>query len=305
MFAFGCSITMPEVYEACAGQGVTLGSESDSIVFANSAAGSIYRSYNLILEQAAPLEGLEALVLLHQDARIVDRRFTARARDALTDPNVAVVGCVGSIGAGSIAWWEGAATWETFATAYGGWGGGESPAVADDGRHVPAAPLGEVHSVDGFVMVLAPWAVRHLKFDESLNPLVFGFDFDFCHQARAAGRKVVAADLGVVHERPELELVSDEDVWTEAYLELAEKWDGRIPARLVPESERERARRAEAEAGAAKLAAMGKMLQSYARADELEADFRRFTDTRSWRVTEPLRQLNAHRRRLRAADGGR
>ena len=41
-------------------------------------------------------------------------------------------------------------------------------------------------------MVLSPWAVRELRFDESLGKL-HGYDFDICMQARAAGKKVVDA----------------------------------------------------------------------------------------------------------------
>ena len=45
-------------------------------------------------------------------------------------------------------------------------------------------------------MVLSPWAVRELRFDESLGKL-HGYDFDICMQARAAGKKVVTADFRV------------------------------------------------------------------------------------------------------------
>ena len=47
---------------------------------------------------------------------------------------------------------------------------------------------GEVDSIDGFVMVLSLWAVRNLRFDESLGKL-HGYDFDICMQAKAATRR--------------------------------------------------------------------------------------------------------------------
>ena len=56
------------------------------------------------------------------------------------------------------------------------------------------AKTGEVDAIDGFVMAVSPWAVRNLRFDESLGK-IHGYDFDFCAQARAAGHKVVTADL--------------------------------------------------------------------------------------------------------------
>ena len=44
-------------------------------------------------------------------------------------------------------------------------------------------------------------------------------------QIRAAGRKLLVADLHVVHHRS-LELIADLDVWVEAHIRVAEKWDG-------------------------------------------------------------------------------
>ena len=69
-------------------------------------------------------------------------------------------------------------------------GGGEVP-WPDDGGRPPCAPIGEVDSVYGLLLALSPWAVRNLRFDESLGPR-YGHDFDLCAQARAAGRKVRA-----------------------------------------------------------------------------------------------------------------
>ena len=59
-------------------------------MLANAAAGSIFRSYNLILDAAAAREDLEALVLVHQDAELADPDFCAKLRRALADPDVGV-----------------------------------------------------------------------------------------------------------------------------------------------------------------------------------------------------------------------
>jgi hypothetical protein len=86
MIAFGCSITAPKIYERCAKPGIELAAEPDSQVFAHAAAGPIARAYNLVLERAATLDDLEAVVLLHQDAEIVDPDFCPKLRRALSDP---------------------------------------------------------------------------------------------------------------------------------------------------------------------------------------------------------------------------
>jgi hypothetical protein len=298
MIAFGCSITSPETYERCAGRGIELAKEADSEVFAYQAAGSIFRSYNLLMDKAAELDGLEALVLAHQDAEIVDADFCSKLRRALSDPDVGVVGCVGAVGVRSIAWWEGSVTWASFTHRYGELGGGELPALSWKRDEMPPyAHTGEVDTVDGFVLVLSPWVVRNVRFDESLGQL-HGYDFDFCLQVRAAGKKVVTADFRVVHHHS-LDLVSDPETWVEAHQRVAEKWDGKMPH--VGEAGgdwKQRARRAEAEAAVARTQAVAAMLQAEARATQLQRDLDEATDSISWRITAPLRKANALRRRM-------
>jgi hypothetical protein len=293
MIAFGCSIMSPDVYERFAGAGVRRVAEADSALFPYSAAGSIFRTYNLILERAAALDDLEALVLLHQDAEIVDPDFCAKLRAVLRDPEVGVIGCVGAIGARSIGWWEAAVTWGAFVERYAEASGARAPALNwNDGLLPPSARSGEVDVVDGFLLALSPWTVRNMRFDESLGTLVHGHDVDLCLQVRAAGRKVMVADLDVRHHHS-LILVADPETWMESHTALAEKWD---PG---DEDWKRRARRAEAEAGVARLQGASKLLQAYARAEEHGRELARVTETTSWRITEPLRRLNARRRALR------
>lgn len=180
MIAFASSITSPELYSRYAERGFRLAAEADSKLLSRSAAGSIFRSYNLIIDQAAGLDDLEALVLVHQDAEIVDPDFCQKLRRALRNPDVGLVGCVGAVGVRSIAWWEGSATWGSFSHRYRELGGGEFPAFSWDSDHLPPfARTGEVDMVDGFVLGLAPWTVRNIRFDESLGSALHGYDFNF------------------------------------------------------------------------------------------------------------------------------
>src|SRR3954447_10635011 len=78
MIAFACSVTDVPMYDRAAGPGIELAKEPDSVVLARAAAGSIFRSYNLILDDAAKLEDLEALVLVHQDAELTQADTCAR-----------------------------------------------------------------------------------------------------------------------------------------------------------------------------------------------------------------------------------
>ncbi len=299
MIAFGSSITVPEVYERCAGRGIRRAAEPDSVVFANAAAGSIPRSYNLILEKAAEHRDLEAVVLLHQDAEIVDADFGKKLRGALADPDVAVVGCAGARGVRGIAWWEGSLTAGSYVYHYGESGGGELRPYSWNGAE-PSARAGEVDTVDGVMLGLSPWAVRNVRFDESLG-VRHGYDFDYCLQVRGAGRKAVAEDIELVHHHA-LVLVPDPEPWMEAHMRVAEKWDGRIPGVEASEEDwKARARRAEGEAAAARLLAASKLLLADAGAKEHESRLRELTNSMSWRITEPLRRLRALRR---PRDGG-
>ena len=300
MIVFACSITDPELYRRCAEPGIRLAAEPESEVIANAAAGSIFRSYNLIMDSVAGREDLEALVLLHQDAELASPDFCMTVREALRDPEVGVVGCVGAVGVRSIAWWEGSVTWASFTHRYHEHGGGELPSLSWKADELPAfAHTGEVETVDGFVLVLSPWVVRNVRFDESLGSL-HGYDFDLCMQVRAAGRKVLTADFRVVHHHS-LKLVSNRETWLAAHMRIAEKWNGRVAGTAPNGGDwRERALRAEAEAALARTEAVAAKLDADAARQRAERELAEVTASTSWRITAPLRSLNAARKARRA-----
>jgi hypothetical protein len=297
VIAFGASIQGAEAYRRYAEPGIAAAVEPDSQVYAFAAVEPLARTYNLVLDAAAVRDDLEALALVHSHTEISDPRFCAKVRGALSDPDVAVVGCAGARGVSGIAWWEGQVTAGALVQRYEEFGGGELPAYSWARRDRPPA---EVESVDGQLLVLSPWAVRNLRFDEGLM-LNYGFDLDLCLQARAAGRRVVVADIGAVYHRS-VELVSDLDVWIAAHVQVAEKWDGTLrgPVDGDPGWKR-RARRAEADREAQRAIAFSTSLKLDARVLELERQLDEKTSSLSWRLTAPLRALNRWRR---GANGG-
>jgi hypothetical protein len=300
MIVFASSVTSRDVYDACAAPGIANASEPDSRSMARDARGSIFTSYNAILDEATAIEGLEALVLVHQDAEITDPRFCVKLRAALADPEVGVVGCVGSIGVRSIAWWEGSVTWASFIHRYTEFGGGDVQSLTWNERTKPPyAKLGEVDTVDGFVLGLSPWVVRNVRFDESLGQLLHGYDFDFCLQVRAADRKVVTADFKVIHNHS-LELASDLEHWSQAHIAIAEKWDGMIPGvGSGASSWRQRARRGEAEAAATRAMSLSTQMKIEARAAEHRRELSVMTGSVGWKLTAPLRLASRYLGRRR------
>ena len=292
MIAFGCAITEADLYERYAAVGIELVREPDSEILSYGSAGSIFRNYNMLIDMVAERDDIEALVLLHQDAEIVDPDFCAKVREALADPEVALVGCAGAIGVRSIAWWEGAVTWANFTHQYESEGHMDDiPALTWNEDEVPSfAHTGEVDTIDGFVMALSPWALRNLRFDETLGQL-HGYDFDFCCQARAAGKKVVTADFRVIHHHS-LDMIQGVDGWVEAHIKVAEKWDGKLPdVGQGPGDWRQRARRAEAELAATRMVGFAAEHVWSARVEALRAELRDTKSSTSWRLTRPLRRL--------------
>jgi hypothetical protein len=314
VIAFGCAVTDPNVYERHARPGIELAREPDSVVLAQGTTGgtvsSIFRNYNLLLDSARELEGLEALVIVHQDAEIVDSDACAKIRDALADDDVGLVGCAGAIGVRSIAWWEGSVTWSAFTHRYEEYGGGEVPSLSWNGDEAPSyAQLGEVDSVDGFVLAFSPRALRELRFDESLGRF-HGYDYDICMQARAAGMKVVTADIRTIHHHS-LELISDVEAWIDAHMRLAEKWGARFGDDGAGSDDwAQRARRAEAEAaaerllhGRERLVAQAIQARDAGRIADLESHLAGVEKTVSWRITAPIRAIAAAVRRRQDGAG--
>ena len=290
MIAFGSSITKPDVSAQCAELGISRAAEPDSEVYPMPAIGSIFESYNAVLEHFASRPDLEALVLVHQDAEIVDADFCSIVRRVLQDPDVGVVGCVGAVGVRSIAWWEASVTCASFINRYDEHGGGDLPSFSWAWSDAPAyARMGEVETIDGFVMVLSPWVVRNIRFDEQLGTF-HGYDLDLCLQVRQAGRKVMTADFRAIHHR-QLEMVPDPEQWIDAHVRLADKWDGSMGIGAGAGSWRDRALRAEADTDAALLLAHMNSLESDARVQELERALNETRTSASWRLTAPFRRL--------------
>jgi GT2 family glycosyltransferase len=290
VIAFGVAVTEPTIYDRCAGPGIRRAAEPDSLVFADQGVGSLFRNYNRILEQARAQDDLEALVLAHQDVEIVEPDFAARVRAALSDPDVAIVGCVGAVGVRQPAWWKGTVSWAAFSHHYEEFGGGEFDSLSWRPEAGPShlAP-GEVDAIDGLVMVLSPWAVRELCFDESLGQF-HGYDFDICMQARTAGKKVVTADFRVIHHHS-LQLISDPEEWIAAYIRLAEKWADHLPE---PSGDsKQRALRAEAEAACAEILGRTQWLRARAMRAQVDRARQELKGTRD--------ELKATREALRLA----
>ena len=184
MLAFAVCVGSEEKYRLYAQQGIEFAAEPDSVVAEVTTDRSIFEAYNEVLDALADADGLEALVLLHEDAEIIDAEFCAKVRRRLADPSVAVVGVIGGREVPGLAWWKGEQHGRVIET--------RGPIDRGGGLH-------DVDAVDGLMLVLSPWAVRELRFDTDNFTGFHGYDADICFQARAAGKRVVVDEIALIH----------------------------------------------------------------------------------------------------------
>ena len=172
MLAYGVCIGSRERYEALAAPRLR---DLGGVVIEADDQRSICSAYNAILDAVADEPDIEGLVLLHEDVTIESAAFIAAIRAELADPDVAVVGAIGALRPSSLRWWQGEGRGRVR----------DSTGLVDfgGGRH-------DVDVLDGLCLVLSPWAIAHLRFDESAFDGFHGYDSDICLQARAAGKRV-------------------------------------------------------------------------------------------------------------------
>jgi hypothetical protein len=208
VIAFAACVASPEKFAAFAAPGLRRVMEPDSALAELTTDTSIHEAYNEALEYFAGIEGLEALVLLHEDTELLDADFCDRVREAFADPAVAMVGAIGARGVQGLAWWEGSMAGRVVET-----------------RGVVSGPLDppDVDALDGLLLVLSPWAVANMRCDTTTFSGFHAYDVDLCFQARDAGKRVTVAELNAIHHTKGG--FGDADAWLRADAAFRAKWD--------------------------------------------------------------------------------
>jgi hypothetical protein len=209
VIAFGTAVTDGAAYATMALPGIERAAEADSLVLTREGHGSIQRACNELLEEAAERSDLEALILLHQDLELRDDTLLARLRPLLADPRVGLLGLAGGRGLRSLAWWES----DLYGAAY----------VPAQSTRFSRGSF-EVDVVDGVLLVLAPWAVRMLRFDEAFAADFHGYDVDIALQVRSVGGRVIATDVEYFHHWLK-DPAEDRASWVRNAVRLQRKWD--------------------------------------------------------------------------------
>lgn len=228
MIAFGVAIADEDKYRRFALPGIERVRRPDAPLLEVRGRTCLFRAYNELLDQAAADPRVEAIALVHEDTEIRDERFEEKVRWALHDPDVAIVGTIGSVGIQGIDWWVHS------------YGVGSSILEPIDPEILFETPLiqgseisgsgssGEVDMVDGYLLVLSRWAIRELRFDDrEVGPGFHGYDADLCFQARERGRKVFAAEMAVAHHRNSVSPSPYREDWLRAQVAFRRKWERR------------------------------------------------------------------------------
>lgn len=185
MIFYGVCIGSDEKYRRCAVPGLEFIGGLDRTMESRD-NDSIFTAYNRMLDEVRGDPDLEALVLLHEDLELRDSEFEAKLRSALDEPDVAVAGAIGGRGVRGVRWSRADQTFGRMPDAYYG--------DNDYGRGSH-----DVDIVDGCILVLSPWAVRNLRFDQERFHGFHAYDADFCMQARAEGKLVVTFEFDAFH----------------------------------------------------------------------------------------------------------
>ncbi|NLT07361.1 MAG: hypothetical protein GXY03_13780 [Solirubrobacterales bacterium] len=208
MIVFGTAVSDRDVYERVALPGIRRAAESDALIWDYEGYDSLQRPCNEMLDAARELDGLEALVLLHQDLELTDGSLPPRVRALLADRRV---GVVGSFGARAVPLHR----WTESTDLYG------VASVTGGERRFGPTPA-DVEVVDGSLLVLAPWVVDAVRFDESLAADFHGYDVDLCRRVLALGGRVVCDDIPYRHQMSPRD---DRQAVRRAGVRLAERWD--------------------------------------------------------------------------------
>lgn len=184
MLAYGICIGSEDTYQTVARPSLRAYAAPDAPVAECRDSTSIFSAYNQILNAFAGQQDLEGLVLLHEDVELRDSAFETKILAALSDASVAVLGVIGARAVTSLAWWEGDGVGRC----------AETRGIVDFGRCEA-----DVDTVDGLLLVMSPWAIRSLRFDEGAFIGFHGYDADICFQARARGRRVRVVDIDLFH----------------------------------------------------------------------------------------------------------
>lgn len=215
MIAYGVCVRSQEAFQRyCLPGIVTHGGEAAVLLTATDVPLSV--GYNDILDAAAELDDLEALVLLADDCTIEDTEWQDKVLSGVLE-GTDVGGVIGASGGTGLDWWS----WDARH------GGLRTP--RGEIRHDRGSTIVEI--VDGSCIILSPKAVQTLRFGAETFGSDHGAEIDLCFQAAEADLYVRVLDLDVTQHG---EGVEDRGpAYDIAAAAFQAKWAHRLTDRVV------------------------------------------------------------------------
>lgn len=194
---------------------------------------SIARGYNMILDAYWREYGpdIDAVILVHTDLTIDDPEGEAKLVAACQEPDVALVGIEGGDGDRGTEWWQcnpiGHQYLDTMVIDFAGLIPGSEGGPPN--RTKPRARAGDVDVLEGSLLAFSPWAIKHLRFDESCPAAFHGYD-EICLQAGAKGKRNVVVDVQTHHHTSGAYKGQQSiDEWSAANIWSRKKWNKQLP----------------------------------------------------------------------------
>lgn len=181
----------------------------DSPVLGLAGQTSIAAAYNSII-RAFRNQGLDVLVLQHDDLEITDPEFESKLAAEFNEPDVALVGVAGARSCDSLAWWER----DTL-----GHQNTDSGLIDFGERHGPATIL------EGSLLAFSTWWLGAIPGFDGNYPGFHGYD-EIALEVGRLGGGVVVADIDTHHHVTPGQFKSDAGAreWAEANRIFQQKW---------------------------------------------------------------------------------
>lgn len=218
MIIFGTVSAFPEKLATQCAPGIarSMNGETYEHIVVKSNGREIFSAYDEIMQRArVRLDDVEepgsALVLLHDDLELRDTSFAVKVASLMSNPNIAVAGLIGSTGATSLAWWEGARRGRVTDDAYGlhDFGGFDFGSSVD--------------SLDGMLLILSMWACGQLCVVNRGYEGFHGYADELCRQARGLGKRAVVADI-TAHHHSKGGYAGGVETWNAANENFRKRW---------------------------------------------------------------------------------
>ena len=184
MIVVGVCAGPTDKFENIAAPGIRRSFGDEATVICKRNQRSICEAYNSILDEATAMDGLEAVVFIHDDVELMDPAISEKITSTFLRPGVGLVGVIGAQNVRDM-------RWHLF--------DGRGTAQTSSGTLCYEPVTDFVDTIDGIFMAVSPKVAKAVRFDERTFPGFHGYDADYSAAVRAAGWTVMVTPIELFH----------------------------------------------------------------------------------------------------------